>query len=374
MYLIRHCEAEGNLYRRFHGWYDSRITPKGRLQIEALSKRFTDIPIDEVYSSPLIRAATTAEAVYKPKNLPLQTDPDLRELNSGAWEDRTWGGLYREHPAQLEAFFRSDPTWHAEGGETYPQVQTRIVRTLRRIAGENEGKTVAVFSHGLAILTSLAYFRGYPPEEIRRMPNGANTAVSKLRFDGDRVEIEFFNDVSHLGPLADPGGKKEAFSDFMRRNLWFRPLDVEKEADFYREARREAWETIHHTMQGFDADGFWTAARDSRDYDPQSVLVAMSGDERAGVLQMDLRRGADEGWGAIPFFYMLPGFREQGLGVQLLGQAVSVYRPLGRGRLRLRCAPENERARRFYERCGFYKVGQVPGGLGTLDLLEKDIT
>ena len=26
IYLIRHAEAEGNLYRRIHGWYDSLIT------------------------------------------------------------------------------------------------------------------------------------------------------------------------------------------------------------------------------------------------------------------------------------------------------------------------------------------------------------
>ena len=29
IYLIRHAEAEGNLYRRIHGWYDSLITENG---------------------------------------------------------------------------------------------------------------------------------------------------------------------------------------------------------------------------------------------------------------------------------------------------------------------------------------------------------
>ena len=31
IYLIRHAEAEGNLYRRAHGWYNSTITDRGRL-------------------------------------------------------------------------------------------------------------------------------------------------------------------------------------------------------------------------------------------------------------------------------------------------------------------------------------------------------
>ena len=34
IYLIRHAEAEGNIYRRIHGQYDGRITPRGYKQIE----------------------------------------------------------------------------------------------------------------------------------------------------------------------------------------------------------------------------------------------------------------------------------------------------------------------------------------------------
>lgn len=37
IYLIRHAEAEGNLYRRAHGWYNSTITDRGYHQIAALA-------------------------------------------------------------------------------------------------------------------------------------------------------------------------------------------------------------------------------------------------------------------------------------------------------------------------------------------------
>jgi len=63
----------------------------------------------------------------------------------------------------------------------------------------------------------------------------------------------------------------------------------------------------------------------------------------------------------------------QGLGVQLLGQAVSTYRPLGRDRLRLCCAPDNGIAQRFYQKYGFVKMGEEPGARGPLDVLEKYI-
>lgn len=40
IYLIRHAEAEGNLYRRHQGHWDGSITPLGLQQIDALAQRF----------------------------------------------------------------------------------------------------------------------------------------------------------------------------------------------------------------------------------------------------------------------------------------------------------------------------------------------
>ena len=57
IYLIRHAEAEGNLYRRVHGWYNSLITENGYRQIAALEERFRDIHIDAVWSSEIGRAS-----------------------------------------------------------------------------------------------------------------------------------------------------------------------------------------------------------------------------------------------------------------------------------------------------------------------------
>ena len=50
IYLIRHAEAEGNVFRRIHGQYDSCVTPNGRRQIAALAQRFAGIPVDAVYA------------------------------------------------------------------------------------------------------------------------------------------------------------------------------------------------------------------------------------------------------------------------------------------------------------------------------------
>ena len=89
----------------------------------------------------------------------------------------------------------------------------------------------------------------------------------------------------------------------------------------------------------------------------------------AGVLELDPSRYAREKAGCIPFCWVAPQRRGQGLGIQLIGQAVAFYRPIGRNRLRLHCPAGNEAARRFFQKYGFTNVS----GADSAGLLEKYI-
>ena len=378
IYLVRHAEAEGNLYRRVHGWYDSRITDRGFRQIAALEERFRDIPVDAVWSSDLLRTRTTARAVYGPKGLELHTTPALREVGMGEWEDLPWGLVARLDPERLKWFTDGSPRWgDVTGSESFAAAQERAWNALRDIAAANPGGTVAVFSHGMVIRTLLARCQGLPPEGMSQVPHSDNTGVACLRMEGDRVELVHGSDASHLTEeLSTFAGqrwwrdKKGALAD---ANLWYRPLDIAGEADWYRAARSEAWQASHGTMDRFDGAAFLRAAQANARDDGDSLICPMLGETPAGVLQLDFFRGAGEKAGWIPFCYLRPETRGQGMGVQLIGEAVSRFRDRGLERIRLRCAPENAAAQRFYHRYGFRKIGEADDSPVPLDILEKDI-
>ena len=78
IYLVRHCEAYGNINRVFQGHIDSEISDNGRRQLERLTERFRDIPLDAVVSSPLKRAYLTAQAINGGRGLPVETDERLK--------------------------------------------------------------------------------------------------------------------------------------------------------------------------------------------------------------------------------------------------------------------------------------------------------
>ncbi len=150
VYIVRHAEAEGNLYRRVHGWYNSLITDNGYRQIAALRGRFADIHIDAVDPSDLFRTMTTAKAVYLSHGLELHTDPGLREIELGDMGGQALGraGAVRRH--ESIRFTHSSPDFRVEGGETFAQVQARLKGTVLRLAAAHPGQTIALFSHGTA--------------------------------------------------------------------------------------------------------------------------------------------------------------------------------------------------------------------------------
>lgn len=381
IYLIRHAEAEGNLYRRSQGQYNSNVTSLGRVQIAALAERFRDVPLDALWSSDLNRTQSTAAAVrkYHPE-LTLHLDPRLREIDVGVWEDLPWGNIARDYPEQME-FFSHDPArWSVPGGEPYVDVQARVRAAVLDIAAKYPGGSVAVVSHGLAIRSLLCELFGIPSNEIDRLPYGDNTSVTLLTAEDGELAVEWYNDASHL--------EERGISTFARQGWWreaakktpaarvyshFVPLDPRNEGELYTRLYAATWRESHGGLEGFTPAVYLHTAERHADRDPRCVMKLYTGGEFGGVIELDPDRGAEVGAGWISLVYLEPEARGRRLGVQLIGHAVSFFRRQGRSSLRLHVAYDNENAVGFYEHIGFRDIGTAQGALGPLHLMEMDI-
>lgn len=370
IYLIRHAEAEGNLYRRVHGWYDSLITENGYRQIAALEERFRDIHIDAVYSSDLFRTRTTARAIYRSKNLPLRTHPGLRELNLGEWEDRTFGAVRHSDPRQMDLFNRTDPAWEVEKAENFFRLGDRLYETVGRLAGRHPDQSVAMFSHGMAIRQFLGRVKNIPSEEWHAMPHGDNTAVTCLTFDGEKFTIQFEMDNSHLpediSTLARQSWWRKDKKTAADVNLWADiPVKTwSQDQELYLKLRREVCPGVEDALLLAEAEELWNRWPCGM----WNINIFHAGERPIGVILYDDRCNTKR-TGYIKFLSLLPEDRGRGLGIQLIGAAASMHRNSGRDRLRLHCPADNDRAWRFFEKYGFKKIGEGPEG----DLLEKYI-
>ncbi|MBO5976518.1 MAG: GNAT family N-acetyltransferase [Oscillospiraceae bacterium] len=374
IYLIRHGEAEGNLYRRAQGHYEADITAKGHRQIAALAERFRDVHLDALYSSDLRRTQITAGAITKYHDLKLNLEPQLREVCLGQWEDEPWGNLSYDYPEAMTAFNDDPEAWSAPGAESFGDLKKRMVSAILRLAAAHDGQTIACVSHGMAIRTLLSHIFNVPSSNIRSIPHGDNTAVSLLEVEGEEIKAVFYNDASHL---------EGELSTFARQKWWRKPglhdadnvrfclLDPNKQPELYLDFYSEAWQAVHGSLEGFEPEIYLSSARRHYKEDGRSIAVIMRGDETVGLTELDTRRGKAGGYGWICLCCVKEAHRRSLLGVQLLGHAVSVFRRLGYKSIRLSVFPENTAAVKFYTENGFKKIGSSEGCVGALDVMEK---
>lgn len=359
IYLIRHAEAEGNLYRIAQGQDDSALTDRGWRQVRALERRFAGVPIDAVYTSDLYRACATASALYLPRGLTPRRRRDLREIHVGVWERKTWGEIARRWPDQMEYFSRQMHRWHMEGAETPAQVLERALRAVEEIAAENEGKTVAVFSHGYVIRLLLAHLQGISLQDTGvKTPTGDNTAVSLLEAKNGALRVVFRDDNSHLlTPEFDKAPRKRA--NALEPGLYFTPLRLPEQARLFTDLASAAWEDAGEPPV-FDP------ARLLADAAVRPALVGYLGEEPVGLVQFG---PADGPAGTVSLACVRRDCRKRGFGVQLIGQAVYHWRPLGAERLRADL-PRDCAAERFLRDYGFTPAGEAGPGRTRW---EKDI-
>lgn len=367
IYVIRHVQAEGNLYRHMQGHWDGDVTSLGARQRDALAERFRTVPVDAIWSSDLYRARFTATAVtrYHPE-LPIQTDRRLREINVGPWEAVPFANAIWEQPELFEVFMHDPEHFFLEGAETYHQVQARATEALCEIAAANPGRTVVITTHGITIRCMLTKLLGVSLNDTGTVPIFRNTGVAHLFYEDGRFTVDYLDDVSHLPPeLLNKPDRRPAL-----RHVCIDPAEYRV---FYESCYADSWQNAHGDLTGFHADTYYEAALAHHRADPESVMMFYFDDQPAGLLDLDPVRGARAGYGWISLLYLLPEYRGQGLGVQVLGRATAHFENLGRTALRLQAAEDNRAALAFYKKYDFVPLSWTEGAKGKLWLMEKKL-
>ncbi len=211
IYLIRHCEALGNKTGTFQGSIDSDITEIGAKQLECLTERFKNIHIDKIYSSPLKRAHKTALAVSAATNIPVITETGLSEIDGGNIEGMTYADIYKKYP-YLEYDWTFAPyNFAPPNGENMRDAYKRITDTVLRLVRENDGKQIAIASHGGVIRCLLCFLMCNDILKLNDVIWSDNTSVTKINFKNDMsAEFEYLNSTVHLPAEYLPQGSRIA--------------------------------------------------------------------------------------------------------------------------------------------------------------------
>ncbi|KIK52089.1 hypothetical protein GYMLUDRAFT_208315 [Collybiopsis luxurians FD-317 M1] len=201
--FIRHGQSTDNVKKVWAGWKDAPLSNHGMKQATALGRWFSEkgIRFTAILSSPLDRAATTAEAIleHQPEPKPPHIKSTLlREQHFGIAEGKPWATRkdpnlsLEDHFAQ--GMFPSPPkrSDRFPGGESRDDLAARAEQAINELLlpyfwgaeGENQGPIhVAVVSHGLFIreIVDALYRREWGRERMLENYRGlSNTGWTRV--------------------------------------------------------------------------------------------------------------------------------------------------------------------------------------------------
>jgi alpha-ribazole phosphatase len=118
-----------------------------------------------VWSSPARRCLAVAEAVATNLGCEPSIDPQLRELDFGAWEGLPWVDVAR---ADLDRWAAAPLDFAPPGGETGKALLDRVAVFHRKLIGQNAD--TVVISHGGPLKLLAALLEGRLPDLLSPAP------------------------------------------------------------------------------------------------------------------------------------------------------------------------------------------------------------
>lgn len=181
-YIFRHGETDWNKEKRIQGHTDTLLNENGIAQAKNLISKFSNIPLDAIYSSDLVRAKETAKYLAEHYNVPLYTEANLREMRYGDAEGMHLSNIIDVFGEDLwnkiQSFKAVNNDVRFPNGESRFEARTRLRSVIDHIIQNTTFQYVGISTHGGALRNLLHSFLD-DGHEVLPIPN---CVVYKLEY------------------------------------------------------------------------------------------------------------------------------------------------------------------------------------------------
>ncbi|WP_125605349.1 histidine phosphatase family protein [Lapidilactobacillus bayanensis] len=209
-FFVRHGKTEWNLEGRYQGaGGDSPLLPGSYQDFHSLAQFLKDhhVKFQAIYSSPLLRAQTTAVFLSENLNqaLPIHIEPRLREFDLGIMEGKTFKEVETKYPEAVDDF-RHHPD-RFERNRVHAETFTQLIMRMRKIILDiaqtypNDDDNILIVSHGAALTALMQALLGTPLPDLRKHGGLTNTSLTVLQTEdqGHHFQKVLWNETSYLG-------------------------------------------------------------------------------------------------------------------------------------------------------------------------------
>jgi probable phosphoglycerate mutase len=175
------------------------LAEAGVAQAHRVAERIAELPkIDAIYASPLERARETAAPIAKALKQRVKIDKGLLECDFGDWTGAELSKLMKL--PEWSTVQKAPSTFRFPNGESFTEMQTRMVSALDRIRAAHPGGTVVCVSHADPIKAAVAHAMGTHIDLFQRIVIGT-CSVSAVAYTGHGPIVLTVNSTG--GSLAD---------------------------------------------------------------------------------------------------------------------------------------------------------------------------
>jgi len=168
--FMRHGQAENNISRTLVGRHiESHLTDQGRQQVVDAAKQLKTIPIDKIYTSPVIRAKETAQIVGDNLGMNYDVDERLYEIELGKLVGMNYEEVTTKYGDLFMRFYSEhDPVLDSFGVEPFSAVKQRVKSLLDDALKKHEESNVLMVTHLDPIKAALATLLELNAESLYR--------------------------------------------------------------------------------------------------------------------------------------------------------------------------------------------------------------
>lgn len=175
------------------------LAEAGVQQAHAVAERIAELPrVDAIYASPLERARETAAPIGKALQQRVKINKGLLECDFGDWTGEQLSTLMKK--PEWSTVQRAPSSFRFPNGESFTEMQTRMVTTLDNIRQEHPGGVVVCVSHADPIKAAVAHAMGTHLDLFQRIVIGT-CSVSAVAYSGHGPIVLTVNSTG--GSLAD---------------------------------------------------------------------------------------------------------------------------------------------------------------------------
>jgi len=160
--FLRHGDIDKRYHNRYVGSTDVSLSEQGRRQAGAIKDLLHSRGFDHCVCSPMKRCRETATAVMESREISIEIDKDLREIDFGQWEGMSFDDILKTSPDQVKRWAAFDPSFAFPAGEKIGDFFTRIGDVAGRMT-DDPADTILLCTHGGVIRAMICHFLKLKP-------------------------------------------------------------------------------------------------------------------------------------------------------------------------------------------------------------------